>query len=134
MGSGRKGRSAIGAAVFGWLEGQTGPHSSVPTPSVARAADLEGIARKLPQNVVTRPYTIAVQGPYNRGVLGGPDLMQWLVLAFGGAMLVGNVAALVRPPARRGAATLAQAPRGRTVVMAVIGGIVTLWALASLLA
>ena len=71
--------------------------------------------------------------PYTCGVLGGPDLMQWLVLAFGGAMLVGNVAALVRPPARRGAAALGQAPRGRTVAMAVIGGVVTLWALASLL-
>ena len=59
--------------------------------------------------------------------------MQWLVLAFGGAMLVGNVAALARPPARRGSEAPERAPRGRTVAMAVLGGIVTLWALASLL-
>ena len=66
-------------------------------------------------------------------VLGGPDLMQWLVLAFGGAMLVGNVAALARPPARRAGQTLERAPRRRTITMAVVGGIVTIWALASLL-
>ena len=28
----------------------------------------------------------------------GDDLLPWLVLALGGALLVGNVAALVRPP------------------------------------
>ena len=35
----------------------------------------------------------------------GDDLLAWLVLALGGALLVGNVAAIVRPPdrpARRG--------------------------------
>jgi hypothetical protein len=74
-----------------------------------------------------------VAGSYTHGVLGGPDLMQWLVLAFGGAMLAGNVAALVRPPVRRGGATPPPAPRGRTLAMAVVGGVVALWALASLL-
>ena len=28
----------------------------------------------------------------------GDDLLAWLVLALGGALLVGNVAAIVRPP------------------------------------
>ena len=28
----------------------------------------------------------------------GKDLLAWLVLAFGAALVVGNVAALVRPP------------------------------------
>lgn len=65
-------------------------------------------------------------------MLGGPDLMQWLVLAFGGAMLVGNVAALARPPVRRGVAP-ERAPRGRTMAMAVVGAIVSVWALASIL-
>ena len=59
--------------------------------------------------------------------------MQWLVLAFGGAMLAGNVAALARPPVRRGNAAAQRAPRGRTVAMAVIGAIVSVWAVASLL-
>ena len=31
----------------------------------------------------------------------GEDLLVWLVLAFGGAMLVGNLLALVRPPAKQ---------------------------------
>ena len=30
----------------------------------------------------------------------GDDLLAWLVLALGGALLVGNVMAIVRPPAR----------------------------------
>lgn len=83
----------------------------------------------------TRTVTAAARilRPTLAAVLGGPDLMQWLVLAFGGAMLVGNVAALARPPARRPGQSLTRAPRGRTIAMAVIGGIVTLWALASLL-
>ena len=68
---------------------------------------------------------------YTSVMLGGPDLMQWLVLAFGGAMLVGNVAALVRPPVRRGIAE--RAPRGRTIAMATVGAIVSVWALASIL-
>ena len=58
--------------------------------------------------------------------------MQWLVLAFGGAMLVGNVAALARPPVRRGVAP-ERAPRGRTMAMAIVGAIVSVWALASIL-
>ena len=67
-------------------------------------------------------------------MLGGNELMQLLLLAFGGAMLVGNVLALVRPPARpKGKDDLAQAPKGRTITMAVVGGIATLWALASLI-
>jgi hypothetical protein len=35
------------------------------------------------------------------GLLGGPDLLIYLVLAFGGAMFVGNLMALLRPPNRR---------------------------------
>lgn len=66
-------------------------------------------------------------------MLGGPDLLAYLVLAFGGAMFVGNVAALVRPPAKRTTDMMRQAPRGRTIAMAVLGGIVSLWAIASIL-
>jgi hypothetical protein len=67
-------------------------------------------------------------------VLLGDDLLAWLVLALGGALAVGNVMALVRPPEqKREAQDLARAPVTRTVVMAVVGGIAALWALASLL-
>ena len=56
----------------------------------------------------------------------GEDLLVWLVLAFGGAMLVGNVLALARPRGEE------RAPLARTVVMAAVGGVAALWALVSL--
>ena len=64
----------------------------------------------------------------------GENLIVWLLLALGGAMFAGNVMALVRPPAqRRDEGDLEQAPRGRSMVMAAIGLVVALAALASLL-
>ena len=66
------------------------------------------------------------------GLLGGPDLLVWIVLAFGAAMVVGNVAAIVRPPERPHDRDLQRAPVARSITMAVIGGIAALWALASL--
>jgi hypothetical protein len=65
-------------------------------------------------------------------LLGGPDLLRYLVLALGGALLVGNVLALVRPPERPNEGELAKAPVGRSVVMAVVGGIAALWAIATI--
>lgn len=65
----------------------------------------------------------------------GEDLLSWLVLALGGAMLAGNIAAIVRPregPRREG--ELERAPVLRSVVFAVIGGVAAIWALGSLLA
>jgi hypothetical protein len=65
----------------------------------------------------------------------GDDLLAWLVLALGGALLVGNVAAIVRPPERPlEEAALERAPVWRSVVMAVVGLVAAVWALASLLA
>ncbi|MEY2458617.1 MAG: hypothetical protein QOG30_447 [Acidimicrobiaceae bacterium] len=66
-------------------------------------------------------------------LLGGPDLLRYLVLALGGALVVGNVLALVRPPERPREGELAKAPIARTVVMAVVGGIAVLWAVATIL-
>lgn len=64
----------------------------------------------------------------------GQDLLGYLVLAFGGAMFVGNVLALVRPPTkRREDSDLAQAPVARSVIMAAVGLLAALWALASLI-
>lgn len=84
-------------------------------------------------------------------MFGGPDLLVWLLLAFGGALFIGNVMALVRPPDKRTtrpptrdatkrritehdlkAVTLAKAPKLRTIAMASVGFIVSLWAIASL--
>lgn len=51
----------------------------------------------------------------------GEDLLPWLLLALGGAMAVGNAAALVRPPEQPRDGELARAPRARSIVMIVIG-------------
>lgn len=64
----------------------------------------------------------------------GEDLLAYLVLAIGGALLVGNVMALVRPPEAPKEGELERAPVGRSVVMAVLGGLAALWALGSLIA
>jgi hypothetical protein len=66
-------------------------------------------------------------------LFGGPDLLLYLVLALGGALLVGNVLALVRPPERPRDGELTRAPIARTIGMAVLGGIAALWAIATLL-
>lgn len=63
----------------------------------------------------------------------GEDLLAWLVLAIGGALCVGNVLALIRPPEAPKEGELERAPIGRSVVMAVLGGVAALWALASLI-
>jgi len=64
----------------------------------------------------------------------GENLIVWLLLALGGALFAGNLLALVRPPAqRRDEGDLEQAPRGRSIVMAAIGLVVAVAALAALL-
>jgi hypothetical protein len=65
----------------------------------------------------------------------GDDLLAWLVLALGGALVVGNVAAIIRPPAEpKEENALERAPIARSAVMAGIGFIAAVWALASLIA
>ena len=64
----------------------------------------------------------------------GEDLLAWLVLALGGALLIGNVAAIVRPPdGPRDEGALERAPVARSVVMALVGLVAAVWALASLI-
>jgi hypothetical protein len=65
----------------------------------------------------------------------GQDLLAYLVLALGGAMAVGSIAALVRPPeAARRDGDLERAPLARSLVYAAIGTIAAIWAIASLIA
>ena len=64
----------------------------------------------------------------------GEDLLAWLVLALGAALVVGNVLAVVRPPQRPQDGELARAPVGRSLVMAGIGLVASVWAVASLIA
>ena len=64
----------------------------------------------------------------------GEDLLAWLVLAFGGAMFVGNVAAVVKPretPREEG--ELRQAPKVRSAAMALLGLAAAVWATITLL-
>ena len=63
----------------------------------------------------------------------GTDLLPWLVLAVGAAMVFGNVVALVRPPPSGAKGDLRRAPIARTVVMIAVGFIGAVWSLASLL-
>lgn len=64
----------------------------------------------------------------------GEDLLAYLVLAIGGAMAVGSILALLRPPEEARDGDLEAAPVARSVVFAVVGLIGALWALASLVA
>ena len=63
----------------------------------------------------------------------GEDLLAWLTLAVGAAMVAGNALALFRPPdARRNDDDLERAPVGRAVVYIVIGVVAAIWGLATL--
>jgi hypothetical protein len=62
----------------------------------------------------------------------GENLLAWLVLALGGALAVGNLLAIVRPPPESQPGDLRKAPVGRSLLMAGIGLVAALWALATL--
>ena len=64
----------------------------------------------------------------------GEDLLAYLVLAVGGALFVGNLMAVVRPPERQlDDGHLDRAPVGRSLLYAGIGLVAAVWALASLI-
>ncbi len=63
----------------------------------------------------------------------GDDLLAWLVLALGGALFVGNVLAIVRPPAEpREEGALERAPLIRSLLMGAVGLLAAMVALGSL--
>lgn len=64
----------------------------------------------------------------------GENLVTYLLLALGGALFVGNLLAVVRPPQRPREGELERAPVARSLVMAVVGFAAAAWALASLVA
>lgn len=63
----------------------------------------------------------------------GDDLLAWLTLAIGGALAVGTLLALVRPPVDPDERDLVRPPLARSAVMIVLGSVAALWGLASLL-
>lgn len=79
------------------------------------------------------------ESPSSPGLLGatmnplGDDLLPWLTLALGGALLVGNGLALIRPREEPKEGELPRAPLGRTVIQMAIGLVASIWALASLI-
>jgi hypothetical protein len=62
----------------------------------------------------------------------GENLLAYLVLALGAALFIGNLLAVVKPPERPREGDLGRAPVARSVVMAVVGLVAAVWALASL--
>ena len=63
----------------------------------------------------------------------GEDLLAWLTLAFGVALFVGNLLAIIKPPATQlDEANLDRAPVMRSAIFAGIGLVAAIWALASL--
>jgi hypothetical protein len=62
----------------------------------------------------------------------GDNLLPYLVLALGGAMAVGSLMALVRPREQTKDGELERAPLARSLVMAGVGLVAAIWALASL--
>ena len=70
---------------------------------------------------------LAADGDGDGQLFLGENFFPWMVLAFGAAMVVGNVLALVRPPADGG-----KAPVGRAATMIVVGLVAGIWGIASL--
>ena len=65
----------------------------------------------------------------------GENLIQYLLLALGGALFVGNVVAIVRPPAKpHDDESLERAPIVRSLLYAGLGLVAAVWALATLVA
>ena len=75
-----------------------------------------------------------MSAPLASQLLLGDKLLPWLVLALGGALVVGNGLALLRPPAQPRKGELVRAPLGRSLVMIAIGMLAAVWAFASLVA
>ena len=63
----------------------------------------------------------------------GNDLLAYVVLAVGAALMAGNGLALLRPPPHPHKGDLARPPLARTVVMMGVGAIAAVWSLGSLL-
>jgi hypothetical protein len=62
----------------------------------------------------------------------GDDLLAYLLLAFGGALFVGNLLAVLKPPPPGDDGEVVRAPLARSLVMAGLGLVAALWGLASL--
>jgi hypothetical protein len=80
------------------------------------------------------PTILAVLAQEDAGtpLVLGDDLLAYLVLAFGGALFVGNLLAVLRPPPTDDGSEAVRAPLVRSLVMATLGLVAALWGIASL--
>jgi hypothetical protein len=81
---------------------------------------------------VTWLVAVAAAGSSSNDFIGGPNLLQYFVLALGVALVVGNTLALIRPPAESRKGELTRPPMGRSITMIVVGLIAAVWAIATL--
>ena len=63
----------------------------------------------------------------------GDNILPSLVLALGGALAVGTLMALIKPPTNPRDGSLVKPPLRRSLVQIVIGTFASVWALASML-
>lgn len=63
----------------------------------------------------------------------GDNLLPLLVMALGGALAIGTVVALVRPPKNPKTGDLQRPPLARSIVMIALGSIAAIWGIASIL-
>ncbi len=63
----------------------------------------------------------------------GDDFLAYLTLAIGGALVVGNALALLRPRTDGPDGEVIKAPFGRSMIQITIGGVAAVWALATIL-
>jgi hypothetical protein len=83
---------------------------------------------------LTRRAAFVARARHDAGMFLGEDLIQWLLLALGGALFAGNAMAIIRPPANRADGNLERAPIGRSLAFALLGLVAAVWALATLIA
>jgi hypothetical protein len=81
---------------------------------------------------VTWLVLVAASNSASNDFVGGPNLLQYFVLALGGALVVGNGLALIRPPAQTKKGEPIRPPMGRSITMIVVGLIAAVWAIATL--
>jgi hypothetical protein len=63
----------------------------------------------------------------------GDNFLEWMLVALGAALVVGNVLAIVRPRTRTEEGDLQRAPLGRSLFFAAIGLVAAIWGLATIL-
>jgi hypothetical protein len=119
----------------------TGRRPGPALPGLARRGGLRAVSAAVRSRwlgslaCVLASLLVLAQDAPDSGAFLGDDLLPYLVLALGGALVAGNLAAIFRPPPERvrKEGDLEQAPIARSVVMAVVGAVAAIWALASLL-